>query len=367
MTPYLDLAQATAELRPEIDDAIRRVLDSGCYIGGSEVDAFETEFGAYCGASYVVGVASGLDALILMLKGMNIGADAEVIVPSNTYIATWLAVSAVGARPVPVEPSIATYNLDPDRVEQAVTARTRAILAVHLYGQQAPLSPLAKIAERHGLELLTDSAQAHGIPCGAHTAAFSFYPTKNLGALGDAGAVSTQNPRLAERIRILANYGSRQKNQNEVRGMNSRLDPLHAAVLRVKLKYLDIWNTRRSKIAARYLRELRGVCGLILPEVAEGSDSVWHVFAVRHPQRHMLARELHESGVGTQVHYPAPPHLSAAYRDAGYRRGDFPLAEEIAGTELSLPLHPHLTSEQVDNVIHSVRRAANRQTSGAAA
>jgi len=356
--PFLDLRLASEELRPEIDRAIARVVTSGCYILGAEVEAFESEFAAYCGARHCVGVGNGLDALTLLLRGLGIGAGDEVIVPSNTYIATWLAVSAVGARVVPVEPDASTYNLDPERAENALGPRTRAILAVHLYGQPAAMGALGEIAQRHGVMLVADAAQAHGADLGGYSSAFSFYPTKNLGALGDGGAVVTDDATLAGRIRALGNYGSRKKYSNEVRGVNSRLDPVQAAVLRVKLRHLDEWNRRRRKIAQLYLDQLDGIPDLVLPRVIEGGDSMWHVFAIRHPQRDWLGRQLALEEIGTSIHYPVPPHLAEAYRDAGYRRGSFPLAERIAAEELSLPLHPHLTGEQVEEIIGSVCLAA---------
>jgi dTDP-4-amino-4,6-dideoxygalactose transaminase len=358
MVPYLELSAATHELRPELDEAVARVLESGIYIQGSEVEAFETEFAAYCGARHCIGVGNGFDALMLTMRAMGIGPGDEVIVPSNTYIATWLAVTATGATVAPVEPQLATYNLDPERVEEAITPNTKAILAVHLYGQEADTPALGWIAEKYGLPLIVDSAQGHGIRFGGHTQAFSFYPTKNLGALGDAGAVVTNDGRLAERIRLLGNYGSRRKYHHELAGFNSRLDPIQAAVLRVKLRHLRSWNERRRYIALRYLEDLAGIPGLILPNVDDNTQSVWHVFPVRHPDRDALARQLKDAGVGTLVHYPIPPHLSGAYRLAGYRRGDFPIAEEIADTELSLPLHTHMTTEQIEEVIGTVCIAA---------
>lgn len=358
MIPFLDLRSATGEVRAEMDEAIARVLDSGRYVLGAEVEAFEREFADYCGARHCVGVASGLDALTLLLRALGIGEGDEVIVPSNTYIATWLAVSAAGARPVPAEPDAETYNLDPERAEAAVTARTRAILAVHLYGQSADMEALAEVAERRGLHLLADAAQAHGARYDGYPSAFSFYPTKNLGALGDAGAVVTEERALADKIRVLGNYGSREKYVHETRGANSRMDPIQAAVLRVKLRRLDAWNRRRCQIAARYLDILEGIPGLVLPRAAPGSDAAWHVFPVLHPERDWLARQLEQAGVGTLIHYPVPPHLSGAYRDHGWERGDFPVAEQIAREELSLPLHPHLTAEQVEEVAGSVCLAA---------
>jgi len=366
MVPFLDLTEATRAARGEIDGAIGRVLDSGQYILGGEVAAFEAEFAAYCGVRHGVGVANGLDALTLILRGYEIGAGAEVIVPANTYIATWLAVSAAGASVVPVEPDLKTWNLDPGRVAEAVTGRTRAILAVHLFGHSADLGPLGEIAGRHGLKLIADAAQSHGaryrgLPTArwADAEAYSFYPTKNLGALGDAGAVVTDDARLAERVRLLGNYGSREKYSNEVRGVNSRLDALQAAILRVKLRRLDAINVRRREIAGRYLAELGEAerDGLILPRAGEACEPVWHVFAVRHPQRGRLQERLGSMGIGTLIHYPVPPHLARAYGDGGFREGDFPLTEALAATELSLPLHPHLSEGQVTEVIESVCRA----------
>lgn len=358
MVPFLDLGLATAELRGELDQAVARVMDSGRYILGQEVEAFEEEFARKCGARHCVGVASGLDALTLLLRALGVGEGGQVIVPSNTYIATWLAVSAVGAQVVPVEPDPDTCNLDPEKTAAAVTSRTRAIMAVHLYGRIAPLGPLKEIAARHGIPLLADAAQAHGAHLGGCTSGVSFYPSKNLGALGDGGAVVTDDASLAGKIRVLGNYGSRKKYFHELRGVNSRLDPLQAAVLRVKLRYLDLWNQRRRAIAARYREALEGIPGLTLPRAASAGECVWHIFAVRHMERDWLARQLALEGVETIIHYPVPPHLSAAYRDHGFGKGSFPIAEYIAATALSLPLHPHLTREQVEEVVSSVCLAA---------
>ena len=360
MIPFLDLKAPHVELRGEIDAAIARVLDSGWYILGPEVEAFEAEYAAYCGAAHGVGVANGLDALHLALRAMDVGPGDEVIVPSNTYIATWLAVSQCGATPVPVEPVDATCNLDPARVEAALSARTKVILPVHLYGQPADLDPILAIARRHGLRVLEDGAQAHGARykgrrLGAHgdAVAWSFYPGKNLGALGDGGAVTTSDPELAERIRVLRNYGSRVKYVNEVQGYNSRLDPLQAAVLRVKLAHLDEWNARRKAIAALYLAGL-AERGLVLPQVAAFADPVWHLFVVRHPRRDQLQRRLAEAGVGTLIHYPIPPHMQAAYAGAGFQPGDFPLANAHAEQVLSLPIGPHLSHAEAREVVRCV-------------
>ena len=352
--PFLDVGAAYKELKPEIDAAIARVLDSGWYILGPEVHAFEAEYAAYCEAEHAIGVANGLDALHLALLAMGVGPGDEVIVPSNTYIATWLAVSQCGATPVPVEPVEATYNIDPARIEAAITPATRVILPVHLYGQPADLDPILAIARKHGLRVLEDAAQAHGARykgrrIGAHgdAVAWSFYPGKNLGALGDGGAVTTNDPKLADRIRVLRNYGSRVKYVNEVKGFNSRLDPIQAAVLRVKLRVLDEWNARRRGIAQRYLEGLAG-SGLVLPQVPEWAEPVWHLFVVRHPQRDALVQRLNESGVGTLIHYPVPPHLQAAYAEMGFGVGAFPVAERMAGEVVSLPMGGQMAAEGVE-------------------
>lgn len=362
--PFLDLRAAYLELKGELDEAVLRVLDSGWYILGREVEAFEEEYAAYVGAGHCVGVANGLDALILALRAMGIGPGQEVIVPSNTYIATWLAVSYVGATPVPVEPDEKTYTLDPSRIEAALTERTRAILPVHLYGLPADMDPILEIARKHRLWVLEDGAQSQGARykggrIGHHgdAVAWSFYPGKNLGALGDAGAVTTDNPELAERIRVLRNYGSRVKYVNEVQGVNSRLDPIHAAALRVKLKYLDLWNARRQQIAGYYLEALADT-DLTLPYLPEWAEHVWHIFAVLHPERDLLQQHLQQQGIGTLIHYPIPPHLQAAYRELGYGEGAFPISERIHRQELSLPMGPHLTQEQAERVVEAVRNFA---------
>lgn len=354
VVPFLDLRAAYRELKAEIDAAVARVLDSGWYILGQEVEAFEAEYAAYCGAQHCVGVANGLDALHLALLAMEVGPGDEVIVPSNTYIATWLAVSQCGATPVPVEPDPATYNLDPQRIEAAITPRTKVILPVHLYGLPADLDPILAIAQRHGLRVLEDAAQAHGARykgqrIGAHgdAVAWSFYPGKNLGALGDAGAVTTNDPQLADRIRVLRNYGSRVKYVNEVQGWNSRLDPLQAAILRVKLAHLDEWNARRAEIAALYLRELAD-CGVVLPQVPDWAQPVWHLFVVRHPRRDDFQQRLAQAGVQTLIHYPIPPHRQAAYAGLGIAPGTLPIAERLAAEVLSLPMGPHLSSAQAE-------------------
>lgn len=360
MIHFLDLKAPYVELRDEINEAIGRVVSSGWYILGPEVEAFESEYATYCEAAHCVGLANGLDALHLALCAMDVGPGDEVIVPSNTYIATWLAVSHCGATPVPVEPLEATYNLDAALVEAAITPRTKAILPVHLYGQPADMDPILVIARRHGLRVLEDAAQAHGARykgrrIGAHgdVVAWSFYPGKNLGALGDGGAITTNDAELADRIRVLRNYGSRVKYVNEVRGYNSRLDPIQAAVLRVKLKHLDAWNDRRSAIAAKYLDSL-ATAGLNLPEAPAFADPAWHLFVVRHALRDSLQRRLAEAGIGSLIHYPVPPYKQQAYAGMGLSVGAFPLASRIAEQALSLPMGPHLRVEEQARVIDVV-------------
>jgi len=359
MIPSLDVGAAYAELREPIDAAVRRVLESGWYVLGPEVEAFEAEFAAYCGAAHAVGVGSGLDALTLILRALDIGPGDEVLVPSNTFIATWLAVSAVGARPVPVEPDPATHNVTAAAAAAAIGPRTRALVCVHLYGRLCDTRALRALCDEHGLALVEDAAQAHGAqgPDGragalGHAAAFSFYPAKNLGALGDGGAVTTSDPALADRVRLLRNYGSRRKYEFETAGANSRLDPLQAAVLRVKLGVLDAWNERRRALAARYRASLAGVAGVELPAEA-GADHVHHLFVVRCAGRDALRDALRDAGVDAQVHYPVPPHRSGAYAHLGL---DLPVADRLAGEVLTLPIGPHLGGAEADAAAAAVAR-----------
>jgi dTDP-4-amino-4,6-dideoxygalactose transaminase len=356
--PFLNLKAPYSELGDEMDAAFRRVMESGWFIMGAELDAFESEFAAYCGAQHCVGVGNGLDALHLILRAMNIGPGDEVIVPANTYIATWLAVTYAGATPVPVEPDARTYNLDPARIEDAVTERTKAVMPVHLYGQCADMDAINEVASRQGLQVIEDAAQAQGARYKgrragslADAAGFSFYPGKNLGALGDAGAITTNDAALADRLRVLRNYGSRVKYYNEEKGFNSRLDDLQAALLRVKLRKLDEWNQRRKQVALRYLQELEGTPDLILPYVPAWAEPVWHLFVVRHPSRDRLQKDLADKGIGTLIHYPLPPHLQEAYVELGLAAGAFPLSEDMAREVLSLPMGPHLSGAEVDHVI----------------
>ena len=364
MIPFLDLRAGYDELRPEIDAAISRVLDSGMYILGEEVAAFEREYADYCGCKHAIGVANGLDALHLALRAMGVGPGDEVIVPSNTYIATWLAVSQCGATPVPVEPVEGTSNLDPALIEAAITPRTKAILPVHLYGQPADLDPILAVAAKHGLRVLEDGAQAQGARykgqrIGGHgdAVAWSFYPGKNLGAYGDAGAITTNDDALAEQLRVLRNYGSRVKYVNDVQGWNSRLDPLQAAVLRVKLAHLDDWNARRRAIAARYLDGLRDA-GVALPEVPEWAEPAWHLFVVRSERRDALQARLGEAGIGTLIHYPLPPHRQQAYAELAFSADAFPIANRLADQLLSLPIGPHQPEAATAAVIDAVPASA---------
>ena len=359
--PFLDLKATQQELSSELEQGFDRVLNSGWYILGPEVDAFEAEFAAYCEANYCVGVANGLDALHLALLALDVKPGDEVIVPSNTYIATWLAVSQCGAIPVPVEPDPQTYNIDPAKIEAAITPRTKVILPVHLYGQPADMDPILAIAKKHNLRVLEDGAQAHGARykgkrLGGHgdVVAWSFYPGKNLGAYGDGGAITTNDPVIAERINVLRNYGSRVKYVNEVRGFNSRLDPLQAAALRVKLNALSEWNARRTAIANRYHNELVNT-GLLLPFVPEWAEPAWHLYVIQHPQRDTLQKQLSEAGIGSLIHYPIPPHLQAAYSELGFGKGDFPLAENIHQNILSLPIGPQLSKTHIKKTIAAIK------------
>jgi dTDP-4-amino-4,6-dideoxygalactose transaminase len=359
--PFLDLKAQYLELKEQLDAAYHRVAESGRFILGPEVDSFETEFAAYCGAQHCIGVGNGLDALHVILRAAAIGPGDEVIVPTNTYIATWLAVSYAGATPVPVEPDERTYNLDPNRIEAAITERTRAIMAVHLCGQPADMDAINEVASHHDLKVIEDCAQAHGarfqgtrVGALGLAAAFSFYPGKNLGASGDAGAIVTNDDELARQVRLVRNYGSEVKYYNEIKGLNSRLDEFQAAVLRVKLGQLEEWNAKRKSAAAAYLKGLAEVPDLTLPFVPEWADAVWHLFVTRHPQRDRLQEHLTAHGVGTLIHYPVPPHLQRAYAEFGYQRGDFPIAEKMADEFLSLPMSAHLSAEEISQVVKVV-------------
>ncbi|MEH1981772.1 MAG: DegT/DnrJ/EryC1/StrS family aminotransferase [Nostoc sp.] len=357
--PFLNFEASYVELKEELDAAYRRVMDSSWYILGKEVEAFEAEFAAYCETKYCISVGNGLDALHLILRAMNISTGDEVIVPANTYIATWLAISYTGGIPVPVEPDERTYNINPQLLEAAITERTKAILAVHLYGQPADMDAINVIAKRYNLKVIEDAAQAHGARfkerrAGSlgNAAGFSFYPTKNLGAIGDGGAVTTNDVDLADKVRLLRNYGSRIKYENEIQGYNSRLDELQAAFLRVKLTKLDEWNSRRAHIAEQYLQGLVKTTNVTLPFVPNWAESVWHLFVVRHPKRHSLEQDLRQAGIGTLIHYPIPPHLSGAYIGSGWHEGSFAIAEQLAKEVLSLPLHPHITEEQISIIVN---------------
>ncbi len=359
--PFLDLAAPFGELGPEIGAAAARVLASGRFVLGAEVEAFERAFAEHVGVAHCVGVGSGLDALHLALVAMGVGPGDEVIVPATTYVATWIAVTRAGARVVPVEPDPATGNIDVARLAPAVTARTRAVIPVHLHGRPVEMAPLLEVARRCGLAVLEDAAQAHGARLDGRRAgalgdagAWSFYPGKNLGAMGDGGAVTTDDGALADRLRSLRNYGSRRRYEHRELGFNSRLDEIQAAVLSAKLPHLDAWNARRARVAARYADGLAGT-GVALPPPAPEGGHAWHVYAVRSPRRDALAAHLAGEGVATLSHYPVPPHLQPAYRHLGLGPGSLPVAEAIAQETLSLPMGPHLGDDEVDDVIAAVR------------
>jgi dTDP-4-amino-4,6-dideoxygalactose transaminase len=357
--PFLDIAAASSELEDEISEALARVQRSGWYIGGPEVEKFETEWAAYCGAAHAVGTGNGLDALVLALRACGIGRGDEVIVPAHTFIATWLAVNQVGAEPVPVEPDPATMNMDHSRVAEKVGHRTKAIIAVHLYGQPTDLDPLRDLSSTFGLRLIEDAAQAHGARykgrrIGAHGDAvcWSFYPGKNLGAFGDAGAVTTNDHDIAASIIRLGNYGSSRKYVHEERGINSRLDPIQAAVLSVKLHHLEEWTERRRRLALAYADALWD-SGLILPHVPKWADPAWHLYVVRHPDRAWLQARLGDAGIATMIHYPTACHQQGAYADMAHMQ--LPIAGELARTVLSLPMGPHCPATVPEQIAEALR------------
>jgi dTDP-4-amino-4,6-dideoxygalactose transaminase len=360
--PFLDLRSAWSELEAELSEAWQRVAERGHYVLGEEVDAFEAEFAAAVGVQHCVGVGNGFDALQLCLRAWSIGPGDEVVVPAFTFAATWTAVSITGAAPVGVDVDPETYLIDPDLLEAAISARTRAIVPVHLYGHPAAMERIVEIAARHDLPVLEDAAQAHGArrngaPAGSlgDAAAFSFYPTKNLGALGDGGAVVTDDPDLAETLRVMRNYGASAGDSPQAIGINSRLDEVQAATLRVKLAHLDRWNARRRLLADRYLESLESIPGLDLPRVDDATEPSWHLFVVAHDERDRLRKELSERGIATLVHYPEPPYRLAALTG---ETEAFPNAERHVRRVLSLPLHPYLSEQSQDDVIGALRQAA---------
>ena len=353
---FLDVASTYFTLRSDLDAAYARVMNAGWFVGGPALDAFEADFARYCGARFCVGVGNGLDALVLPLRAFGVGAGDEVIVPANTFIATWLAVAMAGARPVPVDADPATMNIDLARIEAAITPRTRAIMPVHLYGAPVVCGGLRALAGEHGLKLVEDAAQAHGGMEGGRrvgtlgdAAGFSFYPGKNLGAFGDGGAVVTDDPALADAVRMLGNYGARVKYHHDSAGGNSRLDSLQAAFLAVKLKHIDAWNRQRQAIADVYLRRLAGNADLRLPMAAPGTQAVWHLFVIRHLARDALRDKLAARGVETALHYPIANHRSGAFA-ATHGRDDFPVTDAICASCLSLPIGPHLSVEDADEI-----------------
>lgn len=358
--PFVTFKPLEAELDKELREAFDRVYTRSWYIEGVEDENFENAFAKYCDIKYCVGVGNGLDALFLALKALGVGAGDEVIVPSNTYIATALAVTYVGATPVFVEPDIRTFNIDPTRIEEAITEKTKVIMPVHLYGQPCDMDPIMEIAKKYGLFVVEDCAQAHGatykgkvIGSFGDAAGFSFYPGKNLGALGDAGATVTNDEELAKKVRALGNYGSDYKYHHIYKGNNSRLDELQAAFLAAKLPHLNRMNEERRRIAQKYIDGIKNE-EVILPYIPEYANPVWHIFGIRCKRRDELEKFLNDAGIGTNKHYPIPMHLQGCYKDLGFKEGDFPIAEEISSTQLSIPMYYGMTDEEVQYVIDKV-------------
>ncbi len=358
MISHLDMGRVNRPYEAQLSEAAQRVLTSGWYILGKELTAFEADWARYCGTDYCMGVGNGLEAITLIFRALQLPADSEVLVPAHTYIASILGITNAGLTPVMVEPDLSTYNIDPQAIEQHITERTKAILLVHLYGKSCNMEPIRKLAEKYNLRIVEDAAQAHGATYQGQkvgnlgdAAAFSFYPTKNLGALGDAGAVTTNDSELARRIALLRNYGSEVKYYNEMQGVNSRLDEMQAALLRVKIPYLDTDNQRRRAIAQRFLSEITNPA-LQLPPAETCHQDAWHLFVVRHPRREIFMKELLDQGIQTMVHYPVPPHQQKAYQE--YSHLSFPLTEQLHREVVSLPLYPTLTDEEVDQIIAAV-------------
>jgi len=358
MISHLDMGRVNRPYEVQLSEAAQRVLTSGWYILGKELAAFEADWAQYCGTSHCLGVGNGLEAITLIFKALQLPTDSEVLVPAHTYIASILGITNAGLTPVLVEPDLATYNIDPQQIEQHITERTKAILLVHLYGKACDMEPIRKIAETYNLRIVEDAAQAHGATYQGKkvgnlgdAAAFSFYPTKNLGALGDAGAITTSDPELARRIFLLRNYGSEVKYYNEMQGVNSRLDELQAALLRVKIPYLDDDNQRRQAIAQRFLSEITNP-DVQLPPAKTCHQDAWHLFVVRHPRRDVFMKELQALGIQTMIHYPVPPHQQKAYQEFSHL--SLPLTEQLHREVVSLPLYPTLTDEEVSQIIAAV-------------
>jgi len=371
--PFVDLRAGHEEMAGELEAALTRVADSGWYLLGPELEEFEREYAAYCGTRHCVGVASGLDALELTLRAAGIGPGDEVIVPAYTWVATWLAVSAVGATPVGVDVEESTYNLDPTAAEAAIGARTAAIVPVHLRGEPADMDAIDSVARQRGLLVVEDAAQAHGARHrGRRTgglgdaAIFSFYPAKNLGALGDAGAVTTDDEELAGKLRLLRNYGMRNRYEIESAGVNSRLAEIQAAVLRAKLPWLDGWNAARSGHAEAYREAFAEQPAIGVPRTPQWADPVWHLFIITHPDRDACRESLAGRGIESLVHYPQLPHMSGAYPEGTWRGGPFPVAERLAATSLSLPLYPQLAADRRDAVAAAVLATLSEAAAGAA-
>jgi dTDP-4-amino-4,6-dideoxygalactose transaminase len=364
--PFLSFEKMNADVKQETLRSFEHFFDSGWYVLGNQVKQFEQSYAAFNQTQYSVGLANGLDALIIALKTLNIGKGDEVIVPSNTYIASWLAVSYVGATPIPVEPRPETYNINPELIEAKITSNTKAIMPVHLYGQCCEMDAIMALAKKHNLFVVEDNAQSQGATYNGKLAGSfgdingtSFYPGKNLGAYGDAGAVTTNSEDLAQRAQVIRNYGSQKKYYNQELGINSRLDEVQAGFLSIKLNYLASWNKERNTIAQQYLNALKGVSDLTLPSLAEHATSVFHLFVIRTSKRNQLQEFLTSNGVGSLIHYPVPPHLQEAYKDLNYKPGDFPIAEEIANTCLSLPMFPGMTETQVDYICQTIKQFLN--------
>jgi len=362
LIPFFDLKSLNYEIKEEIKQAISRVINSGHYIGGDEVESFESEFASYCNVNECIGVGNGYDALHLSLRALGVKQGDEVIVPSNTYIATWLAVSNCGARPVPVEPDPKTYNIDPSKIECKITSKTKVIIPVHLYGLPADIDEIINLAKRYHIYILEDAAQAHGavykgrrIGCHGDAIAWSFYPSKNLGAMGDAGAVTTHDRNIAERIRLLRNYGSNSRYMNDIKGFNSRIDPIQAAILKVKLKHLDKWNSRRAYIASYYSTQLFGT-EIETPFIPSWAESAWHLYVIRYSKRDYLQKKLLDEGIETLIHYPVPPHLQKAYsNDIPIINTDLKITSELSQQIISLPIWPHLNEDQLNFITKTIK------------